>query len=136
MNSFRYIIAKYKFNEENKPPINIGVIIQSDEQILCKFNSDLSLVKKINGNQQLTDEFVFASMGDTFTKRFAEGTTSITDHETKEKKVIKYTDPQYLDYLNTNFLNNYIYTDRGIIQADSIDEGLSNLYKNFIDPRI
>ncbi len=135
MNIFRYIIAKYKFQENSIPPINIGVIIQSDSDIRCKFIDDTSSIEK-TGNSNLPDKLLFKNLEKTLINRFSEGTISITDKETREKQEINYTDPRYLEYLNTNFLNTYIFEDKGVIQAEKIDEALVNLYRNYVNPNL
>jgi hypothetical protein len=134
MNSYRYLIAKYKPNEENKSPINIGIIIQSDDQITCKFIPDVKVLDKVKSSAGQTDKFVFENMGKTLQERFAEKTLTITDPTTREKKDIHYTDSVYLDYLCSNFLNNYIFGDRGVIQSENINDGLEQLYSKIVFP--
>lgn len=130
MKSFRYLIVKYN-PLLDRPAINIGVIVQSDEEISCKFNQSIERVKNIVGDVNI-EEVVFTNLEKTFKEKFAEGTTTITNKETGEQKTINYTNPEYLDYLSTNILNNYVFNNRGMIEAENIEDAINRLYNDHI----
>lgn len=133
-NVFRYLIAKYKPLDDSKQPINIGVIVQSDEAITCKFNKDLDSVAKVVGKDAV-NKLVFINLEDTFKHKFEERALIVTDKETGEQKEISYNSPSYIDYLSSNFLNNYIFEYSGEVIADDIEKALIRVYRNFVNPQ-
>ena len=134
MKTFRYLVVKYKPSENDKPMVNIGIIIQANDEIDCKFNNDLGKVKQIIGNDAMINELIFNNLETTFKNRFKEKGFLITDKSTGQQKLLEYTNEEYLDYLSTNLLNNYYFNNKGSIDAENISDGLVRLYKNFVDP--
>jgi len=133
MKAFRYLLAKYRPQDDSKPPVSIGIIIQSDDEIKCKFTSNVEQVTKVVG-ENIVDELIFKNLEKTFNENFKKKELTITDRVTRQRKTILYTSPEYLNYLLTNFLNNYVFEDYRLIEAETIDDGLVRLYKNFVDP--
>lgn len=133
MKAFRYLIAKYRTQDESKPLVNIGIIIQDNDEIKCKFNPSLEQVASVVG-ENIVDDIIFKNLEKTFNKNFSEKQLTITDKITGQRKTIQYTSPEYLTYLLTNFLNNYVFENYRLIEAENIEEGLLRLYKNFVDP--
>lgn len=133
MNLYRYLVIKYKSQQVDKPEVNIGIIIQSDTEITCKINNDIQRVKNVIGDEPI-DKLIFTNLEDTFQRNFEEGYYTVTDKVTGEQKQVPYTDPAYLDYLKTNFLNGYYFNNKGVLEAEDINNGLSRLYKIFVDP--
>ncbi|GEM_PF-6346658 len=133
MKNYRFLVVKYKPIAAEKPMINIGVIIQGEGEIDCKFNKDLTRVTNFIGPENI-DKMIFENLEDTFKTNFQSGSFWITNKDTGAKREIKYTDPFYLDYLTTNLLNNYYFNNKGQLEAKNIQEGLVRLYRTFIDP--
>lgn len=133
MKIFRYLVVKYQPLLE-KPSVNIGVIVQSDEEIDSKFNPDLSRVRQIVGNEVKIEEIVFENLENTFKERFKEKTLQITDKETGQQKTIPYTSQEYLEYLNRNLLNNYVFNfnNTNLIEAENLSDALARLYHDYI----
>ena len=121
----RYTIAQVKPDALKDTRVNIGVIVQSDRTIRCKFVNNIS--QKISGT---VSSLVFDNLNDTYGKHLSrkEGINMYSEKDNKYVKV-RPTQKEYLFFIQNINKHQLRFTDIQQTKETEVDKVLTRLYK-------
>lgn len=129
----KYVIAQYNnLNPFDNKTIAIGVVIQSENGLLFKFDLSEDRLKKIKSIAPNVDPETFKNLSKSFEENFARAEYIETSDELGNKIRIKHTDPKFLDYLNATYQTFYQYSEPKEIEGTDIDKYLELLYSRIV----
>lgn len=133
----RYVVARLVPDVIREEFINVGVILQADEWVACKF------IERIPKSWDLPpdiEEDVATLLHKAWTARLAEPSEIVYLPEHGEQREVAHTDPFFLDWLQQTHsrhlqLSDMRQADIGIGTAFDFDTFLLRLYHTFVSPK-
>jgi hypothetical protein len=133
----RYVVAQIVPDLIRQEKMNVGIILQSDRWVGCKF------IEKIPRDWDITEDTaqdVVHNLNNAWRKRLSEKAETLYLPMLQEQKDVKHTDRQFLEWLNQSYNRNLCFSetreaDVEIADAFGLDTFLTTLYNTFVAPK-
>lgn len=133
----RYVVAQIVPDLIRQEKVNVGIILQSDTWVGCKF------IQKIPRDWNIpedTAQDVVRNLNNAWQKRVSETSETLYLPTIQSQKEVKHTDRQFLEWLNQSYNRHLCFSetreaDVEITDAFGRDTFLITLYNTFVAPR-
>ncbi len=120
------VVSFRNFNKDQFVPF--GVIVQSESDLLFKFDLSDARFDKIHELSPDVDPETFKSFEKTFKANFIDVDSFDISDDYGNKVSITKTNPRFLDYLYKSYQSNYQYSTPTPIEGDEPSEYLNKLF--------
>lgn len=118
----------------NSVKIPIGIVIQTPQGLIYKFDLSETKFNKIREISPNADSETFKKFEESFKASYLDvDSIEITD-DNGQKITIKSSDPRFIPYLNTTYQNYYQYSRSTPIEANNPEVLLDLLFKQIVNP--
>ena len=133
----RYVVAQIVPDLIRQEIMNVGIILQSDTWVGCKF---IQKIPRDWGIPEDIEHDVVRNLNKAWQKRLGEKPETLYLPATQSQKEIKHTDRQFLEWLNQSYGRHLCFSevreaDVEIEDAFGFDTLLLTLYNTFVAPK-
>ncbi len=133
----RYVVAQIAPDLIRQEKMNVGIILQSDKWVGCKF------IQKIPRDWDIPEDTVqdvVRNLNNAWQKRLSETSETLYLPTIQSQKEVKHTDRQFLEWLNQSYNRHLCFSetreaDVETADAFGLDTFLITLYNTFVAPK-